>query len=409
MALKRSVLEMLSSEGLQDSPARAQELRQFLEEHPLVEDYAAFRAALEKEGRPWTQWPNAMRDGVLNPGDYAEESKNYHAYVQWLAHQQMKSLSQKANEKGAGLYLDLPLGVHPDGYDVWKNQGLFAIGTRVGAPPDTFFTLGQDWGFPPIHPERSREQGHKYWADVFRNHFSHAGILRIDHVMGLHRLYWIPEGVDAQSGAYVRYPAEELYAILCLESHRQRCWVIGENLGTVPTYVNRAMSRHGLGKLYVAQFELRSDPDMPLNPVTVNTVVSFNTHDMPPFASWWNGNDIANRLEMGLLSDQGAQAERGELEKTKQALAAFLRGKGLLKADVSPEAVYSACMAYLSTKDSRLLLLNLEDIWLEDQPQNVPGTGPERPNWRRKARYSLDEFIEMPQVLDVLDEIARLR
>lgn len=246
--LKRQLLEKWLSTALETSPGPSGEIGQFVQNHPQVEDYASFMATCETQHAVWSQWPTSMRGGTLRPSDYAEQAKRYHLYAQWLSHQQMESLARTARESGSGLYLDLPMGVHPDGYDAWRHQDLFVHGTRVGAPPDTFFTLGQDWGFPPLHPQRIREQNYGYVIDVIRHHLHHASMLRIDHVMGLHRLYWIPEGHDARDGVYVRYHAEELYAILSLESHREQCWIIGENLGTVPTYVNTAMSRHGLDR-----------------------------------------------------------------------------------------------------------------------------------------------------------------
>jgi 4-alpha-glucanotransferase len=254
-----------------------------------------------------------------------------------------------------------------------------------------------------------REEGYSYMIDVIRHHLHDASMLRIDHVMGLHRLYWIPEGHDARYGVYVRYPAEELYAILSLESHRQQCWIIGENLGTVPTYVNATMSRHGLGKMYVAQFEMEPEPAKALHPVPANAVASFNTHDMPMFATFWSGLDIENRHRMGLADDATAEAEQLELETKKQALIAFLKDHGFLEGDASPLAVYTACMKYLSTRSANLLLINLEDLWQETQPQNVPGTGPESPNWRRKAQYDFQTFSQLPEVVEVLREIDRLR
>jgi 4-alpha-glucanotransferase len=407
--LKRRLLEAWLSTPLEQSAGRAREIDRFVVDHPRVADYALFMAACEKQRAVWSQWPEPMRSGTLRAGDYDESARHYHLYAQWLSHQQMDALASKANERGAGLYLDLPLGVHPDGYDAWRHQDLFMHDTRVGSPPDAFFTRGQDWGFPPFHPQRMREQHYGYLIEVIRHHLQHASMLRLDHVMGLHRLYCIPPGHDARYGAYLRYPAEELYAILSLESHREQCWIIGENLGTVPTYVNAAMSRHGLGKMYVAQFEMTPDPARALNPVPANAVVSFNTHDMPMFATFWSGMDIENRRDMGLVDDAAAAEEKAELEARKLALIAFLRHKGFLKGPASAPAVHAACMAYLSTRSANLVLINLEDLWQETQPQNVPSTGQERPNWCRKTAYTFEAFSQKPEVVEVLREIDKRR
>lgn len=406
---KRQLLEVLLSSTTGQASEWPDEIDLFVKAHPRVEDYASFMATCETQRAVWSQWPEPLRSGTLDTGDYDAHARRYHIYTQWLSHQQMTSLARTANASSSGLYLDLPLGVHPDGYDAWRYQDIFAHGTRVGAPPDAFFTLGQDWGFPPLHPQRVRQHGYGYVIDVIRHHLQDADMLRIDHVMGLHRLYWIPAGHDARYGAYVRNRADELYAILSLESHREQGWIIGENLGTVPSYVNAAMSRHGLGKMYVAQFEMNPDPAKALNPVPANAVASFNTHDMPMFATFWSGGDIENRRQMGLADDTAAAAEQAELEVSKQALIDFLREKGFLQGDASPPAVHTACVKYMSTKSAKLLLINLEDLWQETEPQNVPGTGQERPNWRRKATYAFEAFSQQPEVVEVLREIDRLR
>ena len=145
-----------------------------------------------------------------------------------------------------GLYLDYPLGVNPNGYDAQKYSHVFAKGVSVGSPPDLFFTKGQNWGFAPFDPDAIREHHHDYFRAAISMHASHASVLRIDHVMGLHRLFWIPEGAEPKDGVYVRYPENELYAILCIESNRHRCAVVGEDLGTVPHYVPAMMKKHGL-------------------------------------------------------------------------------------------------------------------------------------------------------------------
>jgi 4-alpha-glucanotransferase len=402
MALKRQALEYMARRA-------GPELRQYLDANTQVRDYAEFRAATEKQGVAWQQWPERMRNGALEQGDYDEDKFLYHAYAQWQTRQQMESLSGTADRAGLGLYLDLPLGVHPDGYDVWRNQHLFARGVSVGAPPDDFFTRGQDWGFPPLHPDASRMQGHSHIIEVIRNSMRHAGILRLDHVMGLHRLFWIPPGYDARAGAYVRYPDEELYAIVCLESHRQQCWVIGENLGIVPTYVNDAMRKHGLGQMYVSRFQTTGDSQQAFHPVPANSVASFNTHDLPTFAAWWEGMDIQSRLDMELIDEAEADRQRADLSATRQTLIEYLSGQGFLTGEATAQSVHAACMCYLAGTPARLELLSLEDLWQETRPQNVPGTGYDHGNWQRKAVYTLEEIMGKPEIIDTLRAIDRRR
>jgi 4-alpha-glucanotransferase len=430
MALKRRVLEELARTCFA-SPARMAELRTFLGAHPLVEDYARFRAAAERMGSTWRSWPPGLQQGRISPGDFDEGARRYHVYVQWLAHQQVEALAEAAGKKGQGLYLDLPLGVHAGGYDTWKYRRLFLNGLSAGAPPDAVCPKGQDWGFPPGNPETQREQGYDYFRGCLRHHMQAAGILRIDHVMGLHRLFCIPQGMTPAQGVYLRYPAEEHYAVLALESRRHRTVIVGEDLGTVPAEVTRSMRRHGVHKMYVAYFQFRvakgpgpqSRP--PLRPVPADSLASVNTHDMAPFAAFWQGLDIDDRRTLGQISEAAAGRDTADRRALIASMVGYLRGSGqephapagagALPAggDAAPSAyapaALRAILAFLAASPARMALVNLEDLWLETKPQNVPATSLERPNWRRKARYSLEEFSRLPEVVEALQAVDRLR
>lgn len=407
MALKRRVLTDLASSFFDGHSERQESLRSFLEARPEVEDYACFRAAADKERKPWTDWPAPARDGVIRDGEYSEELKRYHLFAQWAAHEQIKAVS-KSN--GAALYLDLPLGVHPAGYDTWRERGSFAFGVSGGAPPDNFFVRGQNWGFPPLHPERIREARYRYFIACLRHHLKCSSLLRIDHVMGFHRLFWIPDGLEAQDGVYVHYRAEEFYAILSLESHRHQALIIGENLGTVPAYVNTTMAAHGIRGMVIGQFGVRPDPETALEDVPPTAVASLNTHDTPTFASFWAERDIEDRIQLGLLDEASAARERKARDAQRKALIAFLKQRDLLEGD-SPkaEAVLKAWLVYLGSSPAGTVLVNLEDLWLETEPQNVPGTFEERPNWRRKARYGFEEFSQNGEILDILRALDNTR
>ncbi len=356
---------------------------------------------------------NGLRGCVvetLQAGDYDPAARRYHLYVQWLAHEQMASLTNHAARHGVRLYLDLPLGVHRAGYDCWRHQDLFALRASGGAPPDPVFTLGQDWQFAPLHPERSRAQGHAYVIDYLRHHLERTGMLRIDHVMGLHRLYWVPEGLPASQGAYVSYPADELYAILSLESHRYGATIAGENLGTVPPEVNRRLKRHNLCELFVAQYEHQPYPKRSMRRVPARAVASLNTHDMPPFQAYWEGTDLADRHELGWIKLTDVPKERRLRAKVQRALIQMLRHEEWL-ASRRPEAkdVLRGALAHLSASAAQFVLLNLEDLWLETHSQNVPGTTEERINWRRKTRLSLEQIMEHQDVQELLKLVNRLR
>lgn len=367
-------------------------------------DYAAVRAAKRRVlERCAARWQPSDIDEAMR--DYAEfrarlerrDSAHYHAYVQQRMAEQMRAVSNASRRNGLGLYLDFPLGVNPGGYDAWKYAEVFAKGVSAGAPPDSFFTKGQNWGFPPFDPDALRESRYEYYRAAVRNHVSHAGVLRIDHVMGLHRLYWIPNGADAKDGVYVQYPAEELYAIVTLESHRHRCTIVGEDLGTVPPAVPRMMSRHGLRRMYVAQYELKPEqPPLPLPPR--ESVASANTHDMPTFQAFWSGKDIDDRLQQGLLDRKGAAQEHDTRATIRRELSAFLS---------EDRRVLDALLTWLANSDAELVLVNLEDLWRETEPQNVPGV-PER-SWRHKFRLGLEESRDDANVRRILAMLGRRR
>jgi 4-alpha-glucanotransferase len=329
-------------------------------------DYADFRARAE------------------NGGAQTPEGTRYHLYVQYRMAQQMRAAANDARRLGAGLYLDFPLGVNAAGYDARRYAHIFARGVSVGAPPDLFFTKGQNWGFAPFDPDAIRQERYEYFRAAVRNHVSHAGILRIDHVMGLHRLYWIPPGSEAKDGVYVRYRADELYAILVLESRRHGCTIVGEDLGTVPPDVPKKMQRHGIRRMYVVQYESR--PDAPaLSTPPEASVASVNTHDMPTFAAWWAAKDVDDRVAMGLLDEGGARQERETRERMKRGITESLVDGPASDAATALEAV----LAYLAKSPAEIVLINLEDLWGELEPQNVPGM-PER-SWRHKFRMGLED------------------
>lgn len=410
MRLKRQVLEELARSFFPRAREQQDGFERFRGDHPDVDAYARFRAVGERQRTPWPRWPQSQRSGLVAGGDYDEDAYRYHLYAQWLAHEQMAAQGAGGKGERGGLYLDLPLGVHAESYDVWREREVFALEAEGGAPPDRFFTGGQTWGFPPLRPEESRKQGHRYFISCLRHHLEHAGLLRIDHVMGMHRLFWVPRGLTAAHGMYVRYPAEELYAILSLESHRNQAWIVGENLGVVPGYVNRAMASHGIHKMYVLEYEMRADPRRALRPVPRDALASLNTHDMPTFAAFWEGLDIQERLESGLLDASGAQREQDRRKDLREALVAFLREQGLLEAEADDIAtVLRACIAYLGASPARAVLINLEDLWLESKGQNVPGGDARHPNWRRKARYDVESASELAAVLEPLKTLNHLR
>ncbi len=392
-AARRSVLELLAKHFFSKTSARRANFRRFLRERPEVNDYAAFRAVCDTLKTSWHSWPQRLRDGEIREGDYDSSTLQFHSYVQWLAHGQVEELIHRSEKNGVKLYLDLPLGVNPDGYDVWRERDSFALDASAGAPPDLFFSKGQDWGFAPLHPRRIRENGYQHVLAFLRFQMHHARLLRIDHVMGLHRLYWVPHGFAAKQGTYVNYPAEELHAIFSLESHRHHTRLVGENLGTVPPAVNESMKRHRLREMFVVQFQERPDPKAALPTPPPLSVASLNTHDTPTFAGHWRGDDLVDSVRLGLLPRRQLKSAKKNRARIKAALVQFLKGQGYLKtARPNLRDVIPAVLTWLKASPAEITLISLEDLWLETRPQNVPGTSRERPNWRRKAKLSLEEM-----------------
>lgn len=415
--LKRHVLEALADWFFLQQRERSQEFTEFLALYPDAEAYARFRAACERQGRGWPAWPQRQRGGELQSHDFDDDAARYHLYAQFALHRQLEALAQRSRVEGSALYLDMPLGVHPDSFDVWSRPDLFVTGVSAGAPPDAFFTKGQNWGFPPLNPKTLRAQRYGYWRRVLRTQFRYAAMLRIDHVMSLHRLFFVPAGYEAAQGVYVRYPADELYAALTIESQRQRSAVVGEDLGTVPAEVRKSMKRHGVKRMFVVQFEATAD-DPPIGEPPAEAVASLNTHDMPPFAAYWNGLDAELRREIGLLTEEQVVEQRKQRAALGRALTQHLRRSDVLERSAlnrilqrRPEAAEAlpALLEWLARSRAEIVLLNLEDLWLEEQPQNVPGTGPEKPNWRRRMRYTLAEMRTNASLTRALEQLSAAR
>lgn len=397
---KRSVLEQLASRFEPDA-----EFQRFAREATA---YAEFRARHELGQRAESGNGGGEAACAIPLALETDDRVRYHLYVQYRLAQQMREIATETRERGSGLYLDFPLGVHARGYDVWHYAAHFAQKTSVGSPPDLFFTRGQNWGFPPPDPDAIRQQHYTYYRACIRRQMEHAAVLRIDHVMGLHRLFWIPEGADAADGVYVRYPHDELYAVMLIEAQRSGTVIVGEDLGTVPVYVPREMRNHGVRRMYVVQYEIQPEGDEPAGRPVAEAVASVNTHDMPTFAGFWQGRDIGDRLSQDLLDGKGAENERTRRAAMRESLTRFLTARGLLNpSSKGPISVLDALLRYLASSEAEMVLVNLEDLWLEEEPQNVPGV-PER-SWRQRLRRTLGELRGDPGVTQMLRSIDATR
>jgi 4-alpha-glucanotransferase len=256
----------------------------------------------------------------------------------------------------------------------------------AGAPPDALFLGGQNWGLPPLSPYALRKDRYRYFIQCVRHHMSVAGMLRIDHVMGLFRLYCVPMGRPATDGVYIRYPWEELMAIITLESNRTKCSVAGEDLGTVPEVVRPAMAKHGLYRLHVAQWSFPWEAGERPTPGPAEAVASLNTHDTPTFAGWWRGADIDDKRDLGLIDGDQQEHEHVDRERQKTALLAFAGAK--LEGDLLTEVEQTmvAVTTDLAVSPSEIVLVALDDLVLDPVPHNVPGTVDQRPNWQRRVQ-----------------------
>jgi 4-alpha-glucanotransferase len=365
--------------------------------------YARFRGAQVRLGRNWRDWSPAARAGSLSPDQVDPEEERFHLVAQTLVRGQLRGLRQRLDQDGFRLGLDLAVGGHPDGYDPWSRQTLFAGRMSVGAPPDQGFPSGQDWGFSPVLPEASRREGHRYLAAAIALQAGLAGVLRVDHIMAWTRLYWIPHGLGLHDGTYVSYPAEELFAVLTLESNRHRCEVVGENLGTVPREIFEALPRHRIWGMYLAMFQASDGPDVA--PPAAGDMALVGSHDTPTFAGWLEGNDIADRVRYGLLAEPGAPAVAEERSRAVRWLADHL---GSTVED--PRAFLIALLEWLGRSNSPLVVPWLEDLWLEEVAVNLPGTPSSvRPNWQRPMRRLLDEILTDPDVNGLLRRLDRAR
>ncbi|MEF3169225.1 MAG: 4-alpha-glucanotransferase [Deltaproteobacteria bacterium] len=359
----------------------------------------------------WPVWPEEYRDPASRAvSDFAKENPDrveFFEYLQWQSDIQLASVERLCLERGlaVGLYQDLPVGVDGAGAETWLNQDLFALGARAGAPPDDFNLLGQDWGLPPFIPHRLREAAYAPFIATLRANMRHAGALRIDHVMILMRLFWVPPGKTPVDGAYVRYPFEDLLGILALESQRNRCLVIGEDLGTVPDELRAALSGLGVLSCRICYFEKDHEGNFkPPEDFPEGAVVSVSTHDLPTLAGYWKGRDIEVRTDLGLFPSEEIR-ERQIVGRAQDRVRLLLRLKkeGLLPdgMDVQPDRMpemtaelVTSIHRYLARTPCKILTFQFEDVIGQMDQVNLPGTTDQYQNWRRKLSVELETLAE---------------
>jgi (1->4)-alpha-D-glucan 1-alpha-D-glucosylmutase len=372
---------------------------------------------------PWFTWPAPWHDPdsaeVRAFAATAADRVTFHVYLQWLAELQLAEAARRCRAAGlgVGLYGDLALGVDSAGGEAWADQGLYAAGASAGAPPDQFNQMGQAWGLPPLRPDALHARAYAPFIALIRASMRHYGALRIDHALGLYRQYWIPAGGGARGGGYVRYPADDLIAILKLESRRNRCVVIGEDLGTVPPALIGKLRDAGILSYRLLYFERAPDGGFAA-PVAYPplALVGIGTHDLPTLVGYWTGADIALREAFGLFPDPTARnASLAERQRDREALVAILSEYGLLPPDfatgatLSPDrrdALIDAAHAFVARTPSILMMAQAEDILGVAEQVNLPGTLDQHPNWRRKLPVAIADLAGAPHLRRLAAVIA---
>lgn len=413
----------------------------------LRQDFAAFRAeggaSLERHARfealqaaqfnggrgawHWRDWAAPLRDPesaavAAFAAEHAVEV-DWHAFLQWLADLGLAGAQRAAREAGAriGLIADLAIGVDGSGSDAWSRQEEFLRGVEVGAPPDIFNSRGQSWGITTYAPHGLRAAGFAAFREMLGAAFRNAGGVRLDHVLGLRRLWLVPEGASAADGCYIRYPQDDLLRLVALESARAKAIAIGEDLGTVPEGLRPQLERTGVAGMRVMWFE-QTEPEAPADGTPAelpdfippqrwsqDAVAMTSTHDLPTVAGWWEGRDLGWRTELGLTLE--GQAETRAAERPK-LWAAFLRSgvaEGPMPGPEGLAQVADAAAAHIGRAACELALLPLEDAVAAVEQPNLPGTVDEHPNWRRRLDPPVERMFQDPAIEQRLRGLARAR
>ncbi len=359
--------------------------------------FAAFQAIARGEaGQNWRAWPRALREGEAKAIEDAiakdPNAFDFAIFCQWLADRQLGHAAERARGAGLeiGFYRDLAVGAAPDGAESWAHAAELAQGAAIGAPPDQFAAQGQNWNLPAPNPLAGAREGWTGLSALYRANMRHAGMLRIDHAMGLQRLFLIPDGAAAAEGAYLAYPLDDLIGHIALESQRGRCMVVGEDLGTVPEGFRARLARANIQGMRVLWFERKGAEVLPPASYPPMSVACVATHDLATLAGWWGGSDIAERLSLGLLTlAKAGEAIAARLEEKRGLLAALLTA-GLVASTQSEDAplddaTAAAVHALIGGSGSILAHAQFDDLVGQTIATNLPGTDRERPNWRLKV------------------------
>lgn len=380
-----------------------------LEQHARFEALS-LRMRRHRYGAGWQAWPDEYQspDGPKVAAFAAAhpDEVGFHAWLQWLADEQLMQAKRRALAAGMriGLYLDLAVGDVPDGSATWRDAALMLRGAHIGAPPDAFNMQGQDWGLSPLSPVELRSRNLAPYRNLLDDTLRHAGALRIDHAMALRHLYLVPIGCAPREGTYVRYPMTEMLAALCMASAARHTIVVGEDLGTVPRGFRRIMRRAEIQSYRVLYFERERGVLRRPRAYPRQALACLSTHDLPPLMGWWQGDDIGRRRDLGLCSDEVAEAQHRERRRDRRLLLSRLKAASLLSsaeakkaAEPEPSATVIVDLAaalhrYLASAPSRLFAVRLEDLAGERAPVNLPGVDADYPNWQPRLALTLEEL-----------------
>ncbi len=419
-ALKRRALERI----FETNPPGPECLAWIEQEGELLSIYATYCAldeylhAKDPNLWIWPDWPEKYRSPE-GPAIDTFRRKNarailFHGWLQWLVDRQIAEVQKHALTAGmnVGLYHDLALATDRCGSDLWGHRPFFITGCRVGSPPDGFSPAGQDWSFPPPNTVRHRADGYRLFAESIRKSMRHGGALRIDHVMRLFRLYWIPEGHSAKEGAYVRDRAADLVRVLALESVRNQCVIVGEDLGTVEDEVRETLARFGILSYKLLYFERawerKSEFRLPAE-YNASALTSTSTHDLATIVGYWTGEDIEARLRAHTIDQASRDAQLADRARDKQLLLDAMFAANLMPAGYERDAsrlkdltgeLHYAISGFLATTPCAMWLINQEDLTKEPHQQNLPGTTAEYPNWGRKMRWTIKELTSVKEARD---------
>jgi 4-alpha-glucanotransferase len=387
-AAKRSALELLWPFADRVDPS------------PDLLAFGTFCALAEEHGPDWRAWPAAQQDpaSAVAPADRVA----FHVWLQQECQAQLAEVQSRSRME-VGVIHDLPVGVHPGGADTWATRDAFAANVRVGAPPDAFSQQGQDWNLPPWRPDRLAHMGYAPLRDMLRSVLAHADGVRIDHVAGLWRLWWIPPGEPPSRGTYVHYDAEAMLGIAALEAYRAGAIVVGEDLGTVEPFVTTTLHERGMLSSAVLWFQRDWDVDgqpfVPPREWTEEAMASVSTHDLPTVAGWLKAEQVRVRASLGLLTDSDA-AEYSRAAAERSAMTALLAAEGFAMDDM-----VLALHRLLGTAASRLVLTSPADVVGQVRQPNLPGTVDQYPNWRIPLPLSLEEFLTDERVRAVAEAL----